>query len=603
MSGFSPYAPPPDTNYQNPYQPGPVGAPPPPFNPPPLQPGGFAPSPYQECEPPRQDTSHYQLYDRSFTQMTVAEWPNTRRDESEGLQFWRSPDCFQAETFLAASRGRKDKNDKFAPVVFYVLVIMALIMFSSAAAKVTQNMSASSLTWSVKLGWKVFGFCQLSVILPLVVCLVLAFLGPRWFMRGAIFYACIISVLYLLVSIYYFHNVGALGVFCCLCFVGFFCNLAIKDLRRLGDVMLEVVAEHFKWSRIIGLFISMLILVNLMAFLWGFSVWLGLLNTWNGAYSAFALLSYWYIISVLGQITYQAAAQLSAYKFFLEWTHGVDFKTSDVTGRIWQNMGIACVNGILIPLLYPFQSLARLDPVECKAIAEYYVDDNFAKFVVSFIKGLHGIGVSVSSAFDKSLVYPSEEGSVYSAIFGVTRKEGCRRYAEIRSKNFVDVIQYRCSIDYLFGFFMIAIEACAGFTGWNCATKFFDMFSMFDFWKRFQMLGGAAGFFLAFGFFQITKQLIKGITDAIIICFYECPHRMHAVYPRLDEPLRDEYVKGLMGTRGRREAGVTVESLSQPLVSDSVYPSQEAAYVSVPSYDYSGAGGGPVLPPSQQVFA
>ena len=591
MSGFTPYGGGevryPDSPYQSDYSD--VG----PYAPPVPQ-GGAATSPYVDIyqEQPLEAAARYTLYDRSYSQMEVSQWQNTPRDDSEGSLFWRTGECFTGEAFLSSSRARKENNFLAGSLGFGAVVVLGVIMLGAAVGRATALYGAEVVNHVSLGGWRIVSIGILIGIVCLVLFLLLMFYAPRLFMTTGIFVACFVSVIGLFVSMYYFGNVlGPLWMVWLLVVVGFFCNLVVKESVELGAAMLGMVESCLKSRHFLELLISMLFVVILIGLMWGFSVFYGILCQWNGFYSAFAVVVYWYCVSVLGQMTYQMGAQLTAYKFFLEGCLGVEYTRGDIVARMWQNLGIACVNAFFIPVLYPFHALAKMDPDECQAIARKYCDEEFAaKIVGSVCRVLHRIGLQLATSADSRLGYPSEEGSVYSAMFGVTRLEGCRRFAEIRSKNYVDLMHQRCMIDYLFGFVMLAIEITAAILVWDSSTVVGTLYGLIlPAVNRSKRLGGAFGFFAVFGCFHIAKQLIKSITDTTIICFYEVPQRLRSVYGKLDEPLRDAYSKAQLGARGIAHSEEVPDggALGQSLISeqDTAHaPLSEEFYASVPSY-------------------
>ena len=591
MSDFTPYGAGevryPDSPYQSDYN---ELAP---YAPPVPQPGAVT-SPYVDIyqEQPLEDAARYTLYDRTYNQMEVSQWQNTPRDDSEGSLFWRTGECFTAEAFLSSSRARKENNFPAGTLGFFVIVVLGLIMLGAAVGRATALYGADVVNQVSLGGWRIVSIGLLIGVVCLVLFLVLMFYAPHLFMTTGIYFACFVSIIGLFVSMYYFGNVlGPLWMVWALAIVGFICNLVVNESAELGEVMLGMVESCLKSRHFLELFISMLFVVILMGLMWGFSVFYGILCQWNGFYSAFAVVVYWYCVSVLGQMTYQMGAQLTAYKFFLEGCLGVEYTRGDIVARMWQNLGISCVNAFFIPVLYPVYALAKMNPDECQALARKYCDEEFAaNFVGSVCGVLHRLALQLAMSADSTLGYPSEEGSVYSAMFGVTRLEGCRRFAEIRSKNYVDLMHQRCKIDYLLGFVMLVIEITAAILVWDSSSVVGTLYGLIlPTINRSKRLGGAVGFFAVFGCFQITKQLIKAITDTTIICFYEVPQRLQSVYGKLDEPLRDAYSKAQLGARGvgRSEEVPECTALGQSLFSEqgnAHAPLSEEFYASVPSY-------------------
>jgi hypothetical protein len=107
-------------------------------------------------------------------------------------------------------------------------------------------------------------------------------------------------------------------------------------------------------------------------------------------------------------------------------------------------------------------------------------------------------------AIDRQLGYPGERGAVYSALFGISRAEGCRRVAEMDIRVYADLLSHSCHADALLGFVALIPEISTAVLAWVAAG------SIGGGRLVLRRVGAVLGFFVALA-------LLNAVTRAVVI--------------------------------------------------------------------------------------
>jgi hypothetical protein len=289
--------------------------------------------------------------------------------------------------------------------------------------------------------------------------------------------------------------------------------------------LLIVLAVGFALSIIISVFGSIFVY---------YSASLG----WNGIAYVPVIWAFWYLILLAGQIVYQLTAQLVALAYF---THE---SVMIGTGSVWKrafgyNLGISGFNALLLPFFQPFYFWAKLDPLELRFRLRA-IPEKLAIVISNIFGVIHDIAVSICSMLDQELMYPNERGVIYSALFGITRSEGCRRVAEIDLRVYADLMSANCYADPLLGFMAEVLEIAMAILGWVVAAKLGDVVEE-ESLLRIKRVGAALGFFVTFALLYILRTFVRAVIETLFICFYELPEQMSHYSADADAKIRKEY--------------------------------------------------------------
>jgi hypothetical protein len=267
---------------------------------------------------------------------------------------------------------------------------------------------------------------------------------------------------------------------------------------------------------------------------------------WNGIVYVPLLWAFWFLVLLIGHVVYQASSHLVALSYF---TH--ESATAD-TGRalvraVGHSLGISGFNSLLLPFFQPLYFWARLDPLELRARLGC-LPETVAIVMANVYAVVHAVAVSLCSTLDQELAYPSERGAIYSAIFGISRAEGCRRIAEIDVRVYADLMGAHCFVDQVIGFVAVVIEIATATVGWVAAGEIGDVLDG-NARLRLKRVGAAFGFFVAFALLHVVRACVRAIVETLFVCFYELPEQMAQYAPAADINIRKEYEEAVQRKR------------------------------------------------------
>jgi hypothetical protein len=287
---------------------------------------------------------------------------------------------------------------------------------------------------------------------------------------------------------------------------------------------------------------------------------------WGTTVYVYIIITFWYLVSVVSQCVYQICAQVVGHQYFSgAASPGLPAILHFLKRGLVDNLGIASFNAFFLQLFRPFYAWARISPSEVQTRVTF-LPSLAGRVLSAFFTPFHLISVPLCQGLDNMGSYPSQRGSVYSAFFGVSREEGCRRIAEIDSRFYACVLNENCYVDFLFGFVALGFEIWCGIIAWGIATDtvqdgFFEEFAIY-----YQRLAAGFAFFITFGFLQVVRMAIAGIVDAAFVCFFELPEGMGRFSGEADAGIKAAYEGGVA-----RKAGVTERRMSARLLNQETF--------------------------------
>jgi hypothetical protein len=303
-------------------------------------------------------------------------------------------------------------------------------------------------------------------------------------------------------------------------------------------VMLRAVfARFFHLPAVLILSVGLLLSVGISVLAGALVYYAASLN-WNGISYVVVLWAFWFLILVVGHVVFEAAAQIVAHVYF---THDSAVATIGraLPRAFGRNLGVAGFDSLLLPFFQPFYFWAKLDPLDLRARLSA-LPETVAVVITNVFEVVHTIAVSVCGTLDRELTYPSERGAIYSALFGISRAEGCRRVAELDVKVYADLIGASCFVDQILGFAADVLEIATAIVGWVAAGRIGEAL---DEQPRLELkrVGAALGFFVAFAVLHIVRTFVRAVIETLFVCFYELPEQMAQFSPEVDACLRKEY--------------------------------------------------------------
>jgi hypothetical protein len=499
----------------------------------------------------------YKLYDIAYETVTIRDWRMTPPDQAAASNFWQDSESFRAEQFSQNARAVSQLHTPFAIIPIASIIFLTILFFIIAMATrgdtlyhILADMSSSTLAVAYV---EAFVFVAVEALLMLYL--------PDIFMRFGMFIVLGLCLIGTIVAMVY-GAYGAIGFFLFIAIFAAFYYFMMMKGAAFSAIMLQYLHQMFvAWPCLLALGIAILAI----GILGIFGSYLPLVTGdvgWFPLIAIFSIGSSWYTIQVFGQVIYQLLAQFVSLKYFTGSSNYPYFAW--VFRACYYNLGISAFNAFFLPLLFPIYAIAKVDPIEVRANTKF-LPDKASRLLSNIFHPIHNLAVTICRKLDKSLDYPSQRGAVYSAMFGISRADGCRRVAEIDSKFYADVMNVNCYIDYLLGFVGLVLEITAALTTWVTAGKLVNA-EILGLTLKLRQIGGGLGFFMVYGFVHILRMAVGSIIDTTFICFFELPEGMGNRSQDAAARIPQEYEEGV-----QRKRGVTSEKQAMDLLNRETY--------------------------------
>ena len=514
--GVNPYAQPYD-NQQN-------------YQAPPQQNSYYQNSSYQDQAPQYDDAKYdYDPYHINYSQMSVNQWNNVSVDNSQYSQYWSSPQSFEPQTFSQNTQTSKGCRDMIWAILFWINFIITLGLTigviladtpnndndpqpSPQPYQQTNNGTRNTLSddfYDENITENgVYRDIGISLAAGLVINIVhfcYASFAPYAYVRFGLFIGVVISIALSLISCF------TVGSFLFLFYPVFFVFIALlmycvmKEYIPVSAAVLKQTCKLIRsYPSIIFLCLFQGILDVAVNLMYGILIFMIYQKEWSYILYIYVVLSYYWVIMTFGYVTYMTGAGLGASWYFLNNT--VYFPRSPV----WQSFkramttsfGSASLAGFLIAIIEVFKYLAR----------SAMDSDNTC---VSILGCIAMCFISCLEVFTR---WMNHYALIYCAVFGVPFKEGCRRWAELSCKKFVDVMIEGCVISNClsYNFFLFTLGGALLGYGIGAIWGYLSAVLVCVFTMIFVLC-----------IFTIFEQPILTITDTLFVCFAEAPEKLH----------------------------------------------------------------------------
>ena len=215
----------------------------------------------------------------------------------------------------------------------------------------------------------------------------------------------------------------------------------------------------------------------------------------------YTIFSYSWIMTTFSYFSYMTSACFTAFWYFLRDTEYMPkspvLMSFDYV--ISNSYGSAAFAGMIHPITNVLSSLVDI-----------------LNAIISKLKGENKHDNVNNQSMD-------QYGLIYSAIFGVPYKEGCRRWKEVSSKKSIDVLNnsYANNTVVKANLFILSIFVSSTF---YCTENDFSYVLVVIIFQLFAFV---------LTFFLIFEQPIKAVSNAFFVCFVESPNRLKLSSPKL----------------------------------------------------------------------
>lgn len=468
--------------------------------------------------------------------MQVNQWYSIPNDATEHYEYWNGAQAFEPQKFSGNTKKETKWNDKGWAIAFYIQLAVSLILTIFLLIKATSKGKSSNargllaesstatanqiVMYSVGTGigigvvinilhfvYAIFGakiYIHLGLWLPFIICLIICVLIAYFIKLWAIL---VVPAL-----------VGLITVICYCCLRKYI-PFSAAVFRKTMKLILKYPSLIFFTFLQMVVSIILNIIFSIMIYCTSYLGYTAFLYIWAVFSFFWTNLTYYYV-------TYMTGAGLAASYYFLNDTEY--FPKNPVLQSYKRAMttsfGSASVAGFLLAVIKTLRWL--VDSISTNNIIIF--------FIILIIQCILCILEWVFS-------FLNHYGLIYCATFGVKYSEGCRRWLELSSKRFANVICSGCiiNISVTYNWFVFSISsgilgALIGYYVIGSKYNSDDQYSFMVFCAIFTCL------FACF-IFNVLGAPIEVISDTLLVCFAEHPERMKTTANDLYQELVDLY--------------------------------------------------------------
>ncbi|OHS99160.1 hypothetical protein TRFO_34479 [Tritrichomonas foetus] len=328
---------------------------------------------------------------------------------------------------------------------------------------------------------------------------------------------CVPAFLLKVYPILIFPAIVILLVICCYC--------CIKKKIPLSAAMLKQACTLL-WKNptiFIVMFIELIIEI-IVSIMFVFAVLFVVISDWSYWIYIYFLLAFFWITFTFGYVVYLTTAGVAAQWYFLHDTEYMpkmavwaSFKRAVTT-----SFGSASLAGFLMAVVNV-----------CKAIA------NDARSQGGIIALIACIAYCILLIIECFLAMITRFALIYCATFGVPFKEGCRRWTELETKQFVGTLLNSCIISTALGMNMFVFCVGAAVLGFGVGYIFMphNIYLL--------IFLPVASLLFTLCMFSVLETPIETLADTLFVCFVERPENLKTTANELYEKLVDAYGSAL----------------------------------------------------------
>jgi hypothetical protein len=474
--------------------------------------------------------------------MQVTQWQYVQADTSEYSHMWANQDAFKPETFSHNARVENKWNDCLWAVIFWInfLIVVCLVIYCGVQYKKKHDeehekhlalgdqideISNAALGRVVGVGFAIG-------VVANIVHYCYATFAPLIYMKFGLFIGFVLSVLFCLAAMFQ----GYWGV---LLFPGLMLVLVVIMYCIMRRYIPLSAAIFQITTRIICRYPSILVLVlfqgiveTVMAI--GFGMWIYFINyiKWSPWVYIYLVFSFFWITLTFGYVVYLTCAGLGASWYFLN--------NSNFEPRfpVWESFKRACTTSFGSASFAGF-ILAVIETL--KFLIETNVKGNDKG--ATCIAILKCIALCVLAILEACMKWITRYALIYCATFGVPFKEGCRRWAELSCKKFVNVLMGGNVINRSLVFNFLLFTVGGALIGFGLGKAVVN--EPIDPNAQRAFLAVSACLFTLCIFAVLEKPLVS-VSDTLLVCYAEAPEQLRTTASDLYDALARYYGEAVL---------------------------------------------------------
>lgn len=497
-----------------------------------MYPGTVIDNPQDESE--TQDTSIQAIPDIQVAQTRIDQWSQIQNDESEYSLLWSDSNSFEPETFSENINKIQRWNNIGWGIAFLINLFITLVITFVLVGKYKEHEYNPFDKYQSNTAWKCFGIAVAVSILVNVIHLVYALFLPEPYIRIGIFIGVVYSIFFVAIPSLVHHNYICL-LFPLLTIVAaiFFFILGQRNAKFSAAIFKQSIVLVLRYYQIMLFWILMTILISLINLAFSFIVYLVQANNWSNFFYIYVVFSFAWISQTITYISFMVASGLAASWYFLERTpyfprHPI---LSSAKRAFTTSFGSASLAGLIMAIIQMLEVIVRAPPATNNQI------------VNAIIQVLKCIAQCILAILKGCFIRINQFALCYVSIYGVPFGEGVRRWFELRTKKFVQVLVAGISIERCLQYNMMIFVAGGSFLSLGLGYWVFAEGSEGRiFLPTFTAM-------ISYMIFDIIKGPLVAIADTLIICFAEAPQMMKTSAYELYECFLERYGSELLNQK------------------------------------------------------
>jgi hypothetical protein len=451
-------------------------------------------------------------------------------DPTQYSHYWESPAAFEPQAFSENTAQAVQCNDLFWTFFFWANFIASIVAFGVAwhnkgeigevsvdgtGTKIDSKMvTCLFVGLAIAVGINIVHYCYVNcaplfyikfgffvgIVISILTVIYAMVVGLTWAIVFPIFAAIFSLVLYCICK-QYFHLSAAVLKQSCLIIKRYPSIIALCFLETLVEVAVAVVfslafyaVEACHWPR------------------------------WVYVYFLF---SYFWISLTFGYVMYLTIAGLAASWYFLNDTEFFPQYpvASSLKRACTTSFGSAAIAGFLLAVI---QTL--------RALTQSHRSGNSAAEI------LRCIALCLLAILECCIKMINRYALIYCAVFGVPFAEGCRRWMELSTNRFAEVLIGHVCINQALTYNGIIFSIGAALLGYGIGYGMFE--GEFGEDARTTAIGLCVfSVLFTFAIFAVLSEPVLVTSDTLLVCFAEAPERLSSSAAELAQLLADVYEK------------------------------------------------------------
>jgi hypothetical protein len=283
-----------------------------------------------------------------------------------------------------------------------------------------------------------------------------------------------------------------------------------------------IIRDH---PAIIGVAVFQSIVDFLVTVLYAFAMFFCQVHNASGLY-VYLIFSYTWTINTFDYVVYVTGAGLGARDYFLRGTafwpkYPVwdSFKLAST-----KSLGSSACAALLLAVIRTLRAMIKL--------SEGRDRENERNGVMTVLRCLT---LCLLNLLERIARFMSRYALIYCGVFGVPYQEGCRRWLELSTKKWLDVLISGNLIDTALGFNGFVFVIGSGLIGWGVGELGFSG-------RQIEVIFAViASVIFCWVVFALLKQPVIVMSDTLLLCWAEDPERLSETNPGLHETILAAY--------------------------------------------------------------